>query len=204
MVALPPRNIRPQSHSASGRIMSIKTSSDIIGNRNHDLPACSAVPQSTGSQRGRYIYLGEIMSQIIFLKWDFFRCLFQELDFSRKHLFKVSGFPDGKFSENMNCYFPRRISCTKSITHNVSGQDRCFLYSIRIEAFVKEVQLPTFLAGGFYTILYCTTVLEATKVGHRYSRETKIDGPTNKMNLQLNVYLRFEYSPHDNQVFQKF
>ena len=50
----PPRNIpgthfcyrlsRPQGHSAAGRIMSMKNSSDTIGNRTRDLPACSAVP----------------------------------------------------------------------------------------------------------------------------------------------------------------
>jgi hypothetical protein len=52
---LPPGNIlgihfcyrpsRPQGHSAAGRIMSMKKSSDTIGNRTRDLPVCSAVPQ---------------------------------------------------------------------------------------------------------------------------------------------------------------
>jgi len=50
---LPPGNIpgtnfclleAPQGHSAAGRIMSIKSSNDTIGNRNRDLQACSAVP----------------------------------------------------------------------------------------------------------------------------------------------------------------
>jgi hypothetical protein len=36
---------RPQGHSATGRIMSMKKSSDTIGNRSRDLPVCSAVPQ---------------------------------------------------------------------------------------------------------------------------------------------------------------
>jgi hypothetical protein len=31
---------QPQGHSAAGRIMSMKNSSDTIGNRNRDLPAC--------------------------------------------------------------------------------------------------------------------------------------------------------------------
>jgi hypothetical protein len=31
--------------------MSIKNSSDIIGNQTRDLPACSAVPQPTAQQR---------------------------------------------------------------------------------------------------------------------------------------------------------
>jgi len=54
---LPPGNIpgthfcqrlsRPQGHSAAGRIMSMKNSNDIIGNRTRNLPACSTVPQPT-------------------------------------------------------------------------------------------------------------------------------------------------------------
>jgi hypothetical protein len=134
-----------------------------------------------------YINLGEIMSQRIFLKWDCFRRFFQELAFPRKRIFKVSGFPEGKFSENINCYFPRRISCTKSITHNVSRQVGCFRYRIPIKAFVKDVQLQTLLANGCFTILYFMTVLETTKVWHSYSQQIKIDGSTNKMNLQPNV-----------------
>jgi hypothetical protein len=35
---------RPQCHSASGRIMSLKNSNDTIGNRTRDLPVCSVVP----------------------------------------------------------------------------------------------------------------------------------------------------------------
>jgi hypothetical protein len=52
---LPPGNIpgthfcwrlnRPQDHSATGRIMSMKKSIDTIGNRTRDLLVCSAVPQ---------------------------------------------------------------------------------------------------------------------------------------------------------------
>jgi hypothetical protein len=38
---------QPQGHSAAGRIMSTKNSSDTIGNRIRDLPICSAVPQPT-------------------------------------------------------------------------------------------------------------------------------------------------------------
>jgi hypothetical protein len=34
---------RPQGHTATGRIMSLKNS-DAIGNRTHDLPVCSVVP----------------------------------------------------------------------------------------------------------------------------------------------------------------
>jgi hypothetical protein len=34
---------RPQGHSATGRIMSLKNSNDTIGNRTHDLPVCSIV-----------------------------------------------------------------------------------------------------------------------------------------------------------------
>ena len=42
---------QPQGHSAAGRIMSMKNSSDTIGNRTRDLPACSAVPQPTTPPR---------------------------------------------------------------------------------------------------------------------------------------------------------
>jgi len=54
---LPPGNIpgthfcyrlsQPQGQSAAGRIMSIKNSSETIGNRTRDFPTCSAVPQPT-------------------------------------------------------------------------------------------------------------------------------------------------------------
>ena len=42
---------QPQSQSATGRIMSMKNSSDTIGNRTRDLPACRAVPQPTAPPR---------------------------------------------------------------------------------------------------------------------------------------------------------
>jgi len=58
---LPPGNIpgthfcerqsRLQGHGATGRIMSIKNSNDIIEIRTRNLPACSAVPQPTASRR---------------------------------------------------------------------------------------------------------------------------------------------------------
>jgi len=38
---------QPKGHSAAGRIMSMTNSSDTIGNRTRDLPACSAVPRPT-------------------------------------------------------------------------------------------------------------------------------------------------------------
>ena len=58
---LPPGNIsgthfcsrlsQPQGHSVAGRDMSMKNSSDTIGNRTRHLPACSAVPQPTAPPR---------------------------------------------------------------------------------------------------------------------------------------------------------
>jgi hypothetical protein len=42
---------RPQGHSATGTIMSMKNSNNTIGNRTRDLPACSAVPQPTAPLR---------------------------------------------------------------------------------------------------------------------------------------------------------
>ena len=41
------RLIRPQGHSAAGRIMSMKNSNDTIGNRTRDFSLCSVVPQPT-------------------------------------------------------------------------------------------------------------------------------------------------------------
>jgi hypothetical protein len=38
---------QPQGHSVAGRIKSMKNTNDPIGNRTHDLLACSAVPQPT-------------------------------------------------------------------------------------------------------------------------------------------------------------
>jgi hypothetical protein len=37
---------RPQGHSATGRIMSMKNSNDTNGNRSRNLPVCSTVPQT--------------------------------------------------------------------------------------------------------------------------------------------------------------
>jgi len=42
-----------QGHSAAGRIMSMPNSNDTIVNRTRDLPACSAVPQTTEPPRER-------------------------------------------------------------------------------------------------------------------------------------------------------
>jgi hypothetical protein len=42
---------QPQGHRAAGMIMSIKNSSDTIGNRTRDLPVCSAVSQPTAPPR---------------------------------------------------------------------------------------------------------------------------------------------------------
>jgi hypothetical protein len=41
------RPSQPQDHSAARRIMSMTNSSDDIGNRTRDLPACSTMPQTT-------------------------------------------------------------------------------------------------------------------------------------------------------------
>jgi hypothetical protein len=42
---------QPQSHSAAGSIMSMKYSSDTIGNRTRDLPTCNAVSQPAAPPR---------------------------------------------------------------------------------------------------------------------------------------------------------
>ena len=47
---------QPQGHSEAGRIMSMKNSSDTIGNSTRDLPTCSAVPQPTWAETEKNIY----------------------------------------------------------------------------------------------------------------------------------------------------
>jgi hypothetical protein len=42
---------RLQGHKTTGRIKSLKNSSDSIGNRTRDLPVCSTVPQPTAPPR---------------------------------------------------------------------------------------------------------------------------------------------------------
>jgi hypothetical protein len=39
--------LEAESNNAAGRIRSDEKSNDLIGNRTHDLPACSTVPQAT-------------------------------------------------------------------------------------------------------------------------------------------------------------
>jgi hypothetical protein len=43
--------VDPQGQSAAGRIVTMKNSSDTIGNQTRDLPACSTVPQPTAPPR---------------------------------------------------------------------------------------------------------------------------------------------------------
>jgi hypothetical protein len=47
LVLVSVRDSRPQGHSATGRIKSLKNSSDSFGNLTRGLPVCSAVPQPT-------------------------------------------------------------------------------------------------------------------------------------------------------------
>jgi len=47
---------RPQGHSAAGRIISTKNSSDAIGNETRDLQARSEVPKPSAPQRAPMIY----------------------------------------------------------------------------------------------------------------------------------------------------
>ena len=51
MSALRTGRLYPQGHSAARRKVSMKNSSDSIGNRTRDLPTCSAVPQPTAPPR---------------------------------------------------------------------------------------------------------------------------------------------------------
>ena len=46
--------IQPQGHNAAGSFVSMKISSDPMGIRSRDLPACSAVPHPTASYLIKY------------------------------------------------------------------------------------------------------------------------------------------------------
>jgi hypothetical protein len=51
------RLTQPYGHSAAGRIMSIKNSSNTIGNRTRNLSACSVLPQPSSPCYYLYLYL---------------------------------------------------------------------------------------------------------------------------------------------------
>jgi hypothetical protein len=48
---------RQQGHNAAGRIMSMKNTNDIIGNRTRNLPVCNAAPQPTAPRVPKPWYL---------------------------------------------------------------------------------------------------------------------------------------------------
>ena len=63
---------QPQGHNAAGRIMSIKNSSDTIGNLTRDLPTCSAAPQPTTPPRNNRKNIGNIFScEVMFCNCSF-------------------------------------------------------------------------------------------------------------------------------------
>ena len=74
---LPPGNIhgthfcqrqsRPQGHSATGRIISLKNSNDTIGNRTRDLPVCRVVSEPLCHRAFRISFIKEINLTIILL-----------------------------------------------------------------------------------------------------------------------------------------
>jgi len=50
---LPPSGVDPEGPSATERTKSVKNPNDPTGKRIRELPACSAVPQSTSPRRAR-------------------------------------------------------------------------------------------------------------------------------------------------------
>ena len=56
------RPSQPWGHSSAGRIISMKNSSDTIGNRTHSFPACSTVPQPSVPLCTWWWYWGKILS----------------------------------------------------------------------------------------------------------------------------------------------
>ena len=55
------RPSQTQGHSAAGRIMPIKNSSDAIGNRARNLPGCSSMPQPTAPPCAPLMYCKQII-----------------------------------------------------------------------------------------------------------------------------------------------
>jgi len=65
---------RPQGHSAIGRFMLKKNSSDAIGNRTRDLPTCSAVPQpTTNTHTYMYVCIYIYIYIKVNVKWSRYR-----------------------------------------------------------------------------------------------------------------------------------
>jgi hypothetical protein len=71
---------QPQGHSAGGRIMWMKNSSDTIGNWTRNLPACSTVPQPTAPPRSdRWVVIEKWKYETLIIKY-----IFKLLDILRK------------------------------------------------------------------------------------------------------------------------
>jgi hypothetical protein len=62
--------VDPQGQSAAGRIMSMKNSSDTIGNRTHDLLACSTVPETTAPPRAPFFSLSLLNKGLYVVKYS--------------------------------------------------------------------------------------------------------------------------------------
>jgi len=88
---------RPQGRSADRRIMSIKNSSDPIGYRTRDFPACCTVPQPTASLRAPY----ELMSGLLVIYRQF--CKNKFCDFSVPAVSKCAGIKEGRHLHPVMC-----------------------------------------------------------------------------------------------------
>jgi hypothetical protein len=58
---------RPRGHSVAVRIMSMKNSNDIIGNRTRDFLVCSSVPQPIAPPRASFKVMNDIFQDNSFL-----------------------------------------------------------------------------------------------------------------------------------------
>ena len=91
---------RPQSHSATGRIMSPKNSNDSIGNRIRDLPVCSVVPSPLRHRASPFcLYTAQIIIEKISV--FFYLPHFHSVAPPKKIILKQK-----KFQRNLHPYTP--------------------------------------------------------------------------------------------------
>jgi len=88
---------RPQVRSADRRIMSIKNSSDPIGYRTRDYPACFTVPQPTASPRAPC----ELMAGLLIICRQFCKNKFG--DFCVPSVSKYAGIKEGRHLHPVMC-----------------------------------------------------------------------------------------------------
>jgi hypothetical protein len=104
---------RPQGHSATGRIMSMKNSNYTIGNRSRDLPVCRAVPQPMCHRVPNHTASTNDVSLLPFIQrephWKYTCVFLTTVSAGRTILQEPRGFlitaSAGKLQVHMWCYY---------------------------------------------------------------------------------------------------